>query len=353
VTIRDRFHHHGLATLYDFLFHYGLFLAKTVTLVVALAGFVVIVASALRESRRGGADRLEIKHVNQRLQHSADVLNAELLNDPEYKRYEKQRKAEEKARQKPRGEAPARLFVLDFNGDLEASAVDSLREEISALLQVIRPGDEVLLRLESAGGVVHGYGLAASQLRRLRDRSFRLTIAIDKVAASGGYLMASVADHIVAAPFAIVGSIGVIGQLPNFNRLLRDNKIDYEVHTAGEYKRTLTLFGENTDAGRAKFREELEQVHSLFKQFVGENRPKLAIGPVSTGEYWYGTQALALGLVDELKTSDDLLLESAAKMEVYELRHRPQRDLRKWLLGNLSQLGASASGLRQKLLQLR
>ena len=337
--------------MYEFLFHYGLFLAKTVTLVVALAALAILIAGVVRESRRGVGDRLEIKHVNQRLEHAADLLNAELLNDPEYKRYEKQRKAEEKARQKPR-EPAARLFVLDFDGDLEASAVESLREEISALLQVVRPGDEVLLRLESAGGVVHSYGLAASQLRRLRERSLRLTIAIDKVAASGGYLMASVADHIVAAPFAIVGSIGVVGQLPNFSRLLRDNKIDYELHTAGEYKRTLTMFGENTDAARAKFREELEQVHVLFKNFVGENRPKLALGPVTTGEYWYGSQALALGLVDELKTSDDLLLASAAKMDVYELRHRPPRDLRKWLLGNLGNWASGSAGLRQKLMQL-
>ncbi|MDB5984979.1 MAG: sohB [Nevskia sp.] len=319
---------------------------------VALAALAILIAGAVRESRRGDADRLEIKHVNQRLEHAADLLNAELLNNPEYKRYEKQRKAEEKARQKPRAEPGARLFVLDFDGDIEASSVESLREEISALLQVVRPGDEVLLRLESAGGVVHGYGLAASQLRRLRDRSLRLTIAIDKVAASGGYLMASVADHIVAAPFAIIGSIGVVGQLPNFSRLLRDNKIDYELHTAGEYKRTLTMFGENTDAARAKFREELEQVHTLFKRFVAENRPKLVLEPVTTGEYWYGTQALSLGLVDELKTSDDLLLESAAKMDVYELRHRPKRDLRKWLLGGLANLGVGGAGLRQKLMQL-
>ncbi len=337
----------------EFIFHYGLFLAKTVTLVVALGAIVILIAVSLRESRRGGGERLEIKHVNQQLEHAADVLNAELLNDAEYKLYAKARKQQEKSRQKaPGNESTPRLFVLDFIGDLEASAVESLREEISALLQVTRSGDEVLLRLESAGGVVQGYGLAASQLRRLRDRGLRLTIAIDKVAASGGYLMASVADHIVAAPFAIVGSIGVVGQLPNFSRLLRDNKIDYEMHTAGEYKRTLTIFGENTDEGRAKFREELEQVHQLFKGFVAANRPKLELTPVTTGEYWYGSQALALGLVDELKTSDDLLLQAAAKSAVYTVRHRPPRNLRKWLLGGLGGSLGAATGLHHKLLQL-
>lgn len=329
--------------MHDFLFQYGLFLAKTVTWVASLAILGVLAAGLVRGARGDSGERLEVKNVNRRLRQLGEILNRALLSREqlklEHKRLRRERKAEARALKKG-GPARPRLFVLDFHGDLEASRVSTLREEISALLQVARPGDEVLLRLESAGGVVHGYGLAASQLQRIRDRGLRLTAAIDKVAASGGYLMACVANHVIAAPFAIVGSIGVVGQLPNFNRLLRQHHIDYELHTAGEHKRTLTLFGENSDAGRAKFREELEHTHGLFKAFVASNRPQLALERVATGEHWYGTEALELKLVDEIRTSDDHLLERARTADVYELRYRVRQNLRERLVGNLGRLGA-------------
>ncbi|BFO10311.1 hypothetical protein GGER_28210 [Serratia rubidaea] len=208
------------------------------------------------------------------------------------------------------------LYVLDFKGSMDAHEVSSLREEVSAVLAVATAQDEVLLRLESPGGVVHGYGLAASQLERLRNGGIRLTVAVDKVAASGGYMMACVADRIVAAPFAIIGSIGVVAQIPNFHRLLKKNNVDVELHTAGQFKRTLTLFGENTDEGREKFREELNETHLLFKQFVHQQRPSLDIDSVATGEHWLGTQAREKGLVDAVGTSDDLLI---AEMETHEV----------------------------------
>jgi serine protease SohB len=329
--------------VHQFLLDYGLFLAKSLTWVMALAALAAAVGAALRAVRGDGSQRLEIKNVNLRLRESAALLNGELLGPREHKAEARRLRAEDKARRvaDKAGTPPRpRVFVLDFHGDLEASRVTGLREEISALLQVARPQDEVLLRLESAGGVVHGYGLAASQLRRIRDRQLRLTVAVDKVAASGGYLMASVAERILAAPFAIVGSIGVVGQLPNFNRLLREHQIDYELHTAGEYKRTLTVFGENTDAARAKFREELEQTHALFKAFVADNRPRLELERTATGEHWYGAQALSLGLVDELRTSDDYLLERAGAADVFELRYRLRRSLRDQVLGGLFRLAA-------------
>jgi serine protease SohB len=217
------------------------------------------------------------------------------------------------------------VFVLDFHGDMMASAVASLREEISAVLQVARDGDEAMLRLESAGGAVEGYGLAASQLARLRERKIPLTVAVDKVAASGGYLMACVGDRILAAPFAVVGSIGVVGQLPNFNRLLKKHDVEYELHTAGEFKRTLTLFGENTDEGRAKFRETLEDAHALFKAYIAQYRPQVELARVATGEHWFGTRALELKLVDRISTSDDWLLERSKAADLLELRYRRHR----------------------------
>ena len=316
----------------DFLYDYGLFAAKAATLVLAIAVVAGILASAVRQLRGGAdGDRLEVTHLNERYRDMAEVLEEKLLDAEQRKRLEKQRKRErkqaEKARRKGQGSERERVFVLDFDGDLRASAVEELREEITAILQVADKNDEVVLRLESEGGVVHGYGLAASQLARLRDHGLQLTVAIDKVAASGGYMMACVAHRILAAPFAIVGSIGVVGQLPNVNRLLKKHDIDYELHTAGEFKRTLTIFGENTDAAREKFREELEETHALFKRYVSEYRPVLSIGRVATGEHWFGRQALELKLVDEIKTSDDYLLSRSRDADLYRVRYKPHRSL--------------------------
>lgn len=217
--------------------------------------------------------------------------------------------------------------MLDFKGSIDAHEVSALREEVTAVLAVAKPADEVLVRLESPGGVVHGYGLAASQLQRLRERQIPLTIAVDKVAASGGYMMACVANNIVAAPFAIIGSIGVVAQIPNFNRLLKRNDIDIELHTAGQYKRTLTLLGENTEEGREKFREDLNETHHLFKEFVHSMRPSLDIEAVATGEHWYGVQAKEKGLVDEISTSDDLIIARMAEREVVSLRYMQRKRL--------------------------
>lgn len=328
---------------------YGLFLAKCITfsvlILLTVGGLVTILRSTKQKSPAG---QLQIRDVNGRLRELADSLNAELLDATELKRHQADRKKSQKQARK-RAKQPAatvrpRLFVLDFSGDLQASAVTSLREEISALLQIARDSDEVLLRLESAGGLVHSYGLAASQLVRLRQRRLKLTVAVDKVAASGGYMMACVADRVLAAPFAIVGSIGVVAQIPNFNRLLRKHDVDIELHTAGEHKRTLTMLGENTEAGRAKFREEMEQTHALFKAFVAENRPVLDLNRVATGEHWFGTQALALKLVDGISTSDDYLLSRIRDADVYELRFRRRKALSERIGDSL---GHWATGLRR------
>ena len=329
----------------EFLFQYGLFLAKTATFVAAAVLIVALLANLIHQARSHAADHLEVKSLNHRFRDLADSVLHAVLTPDEWKKQLKAHKAEDKARARSHkaGEAAARprVFVLDFHGDLQASPVQSLRDEISAVLQVARPGDEVVLRLESEGGIVHGYGLAASQLRRVRDRQIKLTVAVDKVAASGGYLMACVADRILAAPFAVLGSIGVVGQLPNFNRLLKKHDVDYELHTAGEYKRTLTLFGENTAAGREKFRETLEDAHALFKEFIRQNRPQVNLAEVATGDHWFGTRALALKLVDALQTSDDYLLERSKDSDLYELRYKRHRGLMERLGTSLTRLRAT------------
>jgi serine protease SohB len=334
----------------DLLLQYGLFLAKTLTWVGGLIVLVIVIAGLVRAGREHVGERLDVKNINERLQRMADILNLDLLDEKEYKREEKRQRAEEKAKRKAsKDDEPTkpRLFVLDFDGDIEATQVAALREEISAVLQVARPEDAVMVRLESGGGIVHSYGLAASQLKRVRDHGHKLYVSVDKVAASGGYMMACVADQILAAPFAVLGSIGVVAQMPNFHRLLNKHEIDVEMHTAGEYKRTLTMFGENTDAARAKFRQELNEIHDLFKSFVAENRAALAIDRVATGEHWYGTQALELGLIDTIQTSDDFLLSRVKDHDVYEIRYRVRRALREQLLSTLTRIvGFTSARLR-------
>jgi len=326
----------------EFLSELGLFVAQAVAILVLIL-LLALGLMALSHRQRGEHDgHIEVTKLNQRAEHVSDTIN-QAINDPQTsKAAAKARKKAEKLSAKARrkalkkkdrsaggdeeqpGKTAARerpvLFVLDFDGDIQASAADNLREEISAVIPQLRDGDEVLLRLESPGGVVHGYGLAASQLRRIRDAGTPLTVCVDKVAASGGYMMACVADRIIAAPFAVVGSIGVLAQLPNFHRLLKKNDIDFELLTAGEYKRTLTLFGENTDKGRDKFIEELEDTHALFKHFVKDNRPALDIDGVATGEVWYGEQAVDKGLVDEVATSDAVIQGHLDSSDVFEVR---------------------------------
>lgn len=256
-----------------FLIEYLLFATKALTVAALCLLPLVAIALLLRSARRHRPEtRLTVERINDQLLDLELDLQAGLLPPKRFKQLvkasHKQRKA---ARDEPRGR---RLFVCDFDGDLRAEAVASLRREISAVLSVATPEDEVMVVLESGGGTIHGYGLAASQLQRLRDRNIELTVAVDKIAASGGYMMACVANRILAAPFAIIGSIGVVAQLPNFNRLLRKHDIDFELVTAGKYKRTLTMFGENTEAGRDKFQADIDEAHALFKSFVAQHRPR-------------------------------------------------------------------------------
>jgi len=314
----------------DFFFNYGLFFVKVLTIVVAIVIIIGVAASAGRKAHQEG---LEVEDLNKKYKGLASSLRKAVLKKGEQKKEAKAEKKREKAEAKAPSDRP-RSFVINFKGDLKASALPALREEVSAVLQVATGMDEIIVCLENHGGVVHEHGLAASQLVRLRERGIPLTVVVDKVAASGGYLMACVADRILAAPFAILGSIGVLAQIPNFNRLLDDHGIDFEMITAGKYKRTVTMFGENTDEDRDKLREELEDVHSLFKGAVAKYRPGLDLEKVATGEHWYGTRALEFGLADELKTSDELLAELAKDHDLYRLQYKIKQPLQKRLMAN-------------------
>ena len=346
----------------EFLYEYGLFLAKTITFVVAVIAIVaVIAASAIKQKHKKG--ELEITDLSEQFEEVEQEIVHALLNKEELKQKEKNDKklAKEKAKadkllakKKEKSasdneiERKSKVFVIDFKGSIDAKEVSSLREEVSAILSVATKNDEVFVRLESGGGMVHGYGLASSQLDRIRQHEIPLTVSVDKVAASGGYMMACVANNIIAAPFAILGSIGVIAQLPNFNKLLKKNDIDFEQFTAGEFKRTVTMFGENTEKGKEKFIEELEETHVLFKDFVSEHRPSLALEKVATGEHWFGTKALELGLIDTIQTSDDYLQKLSKSHKVVAIKYEVKKGLAEKFAKAAS---LSVEGVLGKLLQ--
>lgn len=352
----------------EFLTEYGLFLAKTVTIVVAIGVIAGLIFSAGHRQKKNDKGHIEVSKLNEKFEHMGDVLKEATLDPEQLKvlmKEEKKREKTERAEKKKAAklaaknakdtkEKPAievdkaaadkkRVFVLDFHGDIKASACDNLREEISAVLSLATTADEVVVKLESGGGMVHSYGLAASQLARISNKEIPLTVCVDKVAASGGYMMACVADKIVAAPFAVLGSIGVVAQLPNFHKLLKKNNIDYEMFTAGEYKRTVTMFGENTEKDREKFREDLEDTHVLFKEFVSEHRPQVDIAKVATGEVWFGRRAMEVNLVDSLLTSDEYLLAQAENADIYEVTYSFKKSLPE-------KLGIAAQGAVDRLL---
>jgi serine protease SohB len=324
-TLRETFANGELHMLH-FLAEYGLFLAKTITIILAILliiGGIIVIASKSKDKLKG---RLEIKNLNEKYDEMADQIRQEILSKQDYKKTIKEIKKNKKQEEATDSEKK-RIFVITFIGDIKASSVNSLRKEITALLMVATSNDEVVVILDSPGGVVPNYGLAASQLARIKQKNIPLTVAVDKVAASGGYLMACVANKILAAPFAIIGSIGVVAQIPNFHRLLKKNNIDFEQITAGEFKRTLTLFGENTEQGRKKVKDDVEDIQVLFKDFIKLNRPQVDTDAVATGEHWLAQRALDLNLVDHLITSDDYLQSASDKANLFKITYSHKKTI--------------------------
>ncbi|MGQ4276333.1 protease SohB [Pseudidiomarina sp. E22-M8] len=298
------------------------FVVKAAIIVMAIMLIVAVISNAAQRQRRQEGE-LQVRNLARDLRYSAQTIELETLNKKQRKQANKQAKKAEKS-EKP---SEQRVFVIDFNGSMDAHEVENLQREINAVIGAAKAGDTVFVRLESPGGVVHGYGLAAAQLQRLRDAELKLIIGVDKVAASGGYMMAAVGEKIIAAPFAIIGSIGVVAQLPNFHRWLKKHDVDFEQVTAGDYKRTLSVFGENTDAGRRKFKEDLEQVHKQFKQHIADYRPQVDLAKVATGEYWTAQQAIDFKLVDEICTTDSWLLARCHDHGIYHIRYHVKRPL--------------------------
>ena len=309
----------------EILIEYGLFVLKAFTIIFLIFIPIFFLVSTMRQPPETN-ESLKIKNLTKRYQSMANSLKVLTMNKEEKKKLKKTLKKEKKTNSKVKTKKKP-VYVLNFQGDIEASNVENLKEEISAILQSETKCEEIVLNLESAGGTVIGYGLAAAQLKRIRDAGIKLTACVDKVAASGGYMMACVANKIVSAPFAVIGSIGVVAAIPNFSKILKKLDVDYELHTAGEFKRTITTFGETTDEGREKFKKDLQEIHDLFKEHVTKFRPELDISKVATGEIWEGTKALEVGLVDEISTSDEYLMNFSKKHDVYEIKFETKKKI--------------------------
>ena len=315
----------------EWLAEMGTFLLQT-TLIMSAAGLMLLIVLRSKESNEQGL-KLHVESLNDQRRARHRRLRVTTTAQGARKKLLKAFRQEEKARQKAAKQGKSddqtrqKVWVLDFHGDIKASQAEQFAQEVSAVIEIASADDEVIVRLESAGGLVHAYGLAAAQLDRLRQAGLSTTVCIDKVAASGGYMMACTANHIKAAPFAVIGSIGVVAQVPNIHRLLKRNDIDVELLTAGKYKRTLTVLGENTQEGREKFIDDLENTHRLFKDYVSQHRPEMDIDRLATGEIWYGSEALAQKLVDSVGTSEAYLVERIAEAQVYRVRLEPPKTI--------------------------
>ena len=331
----------------DFLIEYGMFLAKALTIIISIGAVLSMVVSASQKTNRGEDNGdIEILPLNIDFEKTKNKLRIATVEESEKKIERKKIKKESKNKNAFNPKSKRRVYVVNFEGNIAASAVDNLREEITAILSVANKKDEIVVRLESSGGMVHSYGLASSQLDRIKKAKLKLTICVDKVAASGGYMMACVGDKIIAAPFAIVGSIGVVAQMPNFNKLLKKHDIDFELLTAGEHKRTLTLFGKNTDKGREKFIEELNETHELFKEYVSKRRPNVDINKIASGEIWFGSRAKELSLVDEISTSDEYICSCFNSAKVFEIKFVRKQKLLQRVGGSVE---ASITRIAEKL----
>ena len=305
----------------DYLYDISLFFLKSLIIVVGLLIVILIPMIQSQKKKASKKKKLELENLKDRFKPYIQEFYQTYLNKKNYKNYLKQLKKE-----KPPEKEKPNSFLISFTGDKMATQVESLRDEVSLILKIAKPEDEVILLLESPGGAVASYGLAASQLVRLRDK-LKLTICVDTVAASGGYLMASTGHQIISAPFALIGSIGVLFQTPNIHEFLKKRDISFEEVTAGKYKRTITPFGKITEEKKQKLQEQIDLVYLQFKNFLKEYRKDLDFEKVATGEVWLGAEALKLHLVDKIQCSDDYIMEALKTRNVYKIKLKEEKKL--------------------------
>ncbi len=306
---------------------------------IALVVVIPIIFGARTQKRR--EEDVKVSSLDERF----DLMEAQIRVATDGAKGAKAFLKERKKAAKLHDDSAKRVYLVAFKGDPMASGHAAFARKITAALMAARAGkDEIVVTLHSPGGLVSAYGLMAAQMQRVRRAGVELTACVDQVAASGGYMMAVVANRIVAAPFAVVGSIGVVAQVPNVNRLLKKIDVDYEELTAGEHKRPISVLAPITDEGREHFRHKLEETHVAFKDFVRENRPALNVEAVGDGDYWYATDALKLGLIDAISTSDEYLMNQRGKARLFVSDAPEKKTLMKALFGRLGEAGARMIG---------
>jgi serine protease SohB len=232
------------------------------------------------------------------------------------------RKKTKELDEKPLAERP--IAVVSFDGDVRATK----RKIVSALIdELIVNKDklsEAVVVVNSPGGSVAEYGLLYAEMERIRAAGISLTVCIDTYAASGGYLMSLPANRIVAAPFAFVGSVGVVAYSPNIHRLLKKHDIEPRLFTAGEFKRTVTLIGDDDEEAKQHFQHQLESLHGLFLAAVKKYRTGANFEKIGTGDHWTAeeSQTQNLGLVDHIATSREYLLKLNADRDLVHLSQK-------------------------------
>ena len=329
----------------DYFYEISLFSLKALIIVIGLIAVILIPTIIIKKGESEDKKKKKFKLENLKDQYKRYIVHfkQKTLEKKEFKKYIKSLKKEKSENRQENGSG----FVLSFKGDTMATQVEDLREEISLILEIASPKDEVILLLESRGGSVAHYGLAASQLQRLRNHNIPLTVCVDKVAGSGGYLMACVGNQIISAPFAFIGSIGVLFGLPNIHDFLKKHDISYEEITAGEYKRTLTPLGKVTEEKRKKLKEQLDLIHNQFKNFVKQYRD-IDMDQIATGETWLAEEALKKGLVDKIQCSDDYIIDRSKTRNVYKVSLKTQKSFFEKLISKRSVSGKVLNNLFSK-----
>jgi protease-4 len=170
----------------------------------------------------------------------------------------------------------------------------------------------ILLRIDSPGGTVAASQEIALAVKRASEKK-PVVVSVGDICASGGYMVASQADEIIASPGSSVGSIGVIMEVANVEELLNKVGISFTTLTTGAYKDAGSPYRSLTETETAMLNEQLTVIYDQFITDVAEGRdlPETKVRELATGWVWLGSEALDLGLVDSLGNYNDAVKRTA------------------------------------------
>jgi signal peptide peptidase SppA len=191
---------------------------------------------------------------------------------------------------------------LDFDG----------QKEIIERAFSIKKAPAIAISINSPGGSPVQSHLIYSHIRKLAKKNKKKVLVFaEDVAASGGYLIACAGDEIYANSSSIVGSIGVIYASFGLQELIKKAGIQRRVYTAGKNKSTLDPFTEEKQEDIERLKKIQLELHADFIKVVEDSRSsklKKDNNPdLFTGEFWSGSTAKKLGLIDEIGNADDVI----------------------------------------------